>query len=111
MVFSEQQLNKVQEVINRYPEGKQKSAILPLLHMAQQQGGGWLDVSSMDYVATLLNIKPIEVYEVATILFNVTIQRPVGKYVFEVCQTGPCMLNGSDDIIKYIENKLSDKKG
>jgi NADH-quinone oxidoreductase subunit E len=110
MVFSEQQLSKVQEVISRYPEGKQKSAILPLLHMAQQQDGGWLDVSSMDYVASLLNIKPIEVYEVAT-FYSMYNTKPVGKYVFEVCQTGPCMINGSDEIVEYIENKLSIKKG
>ena len=110
MVFSEQQLNKVDEIIKRYPDGKQKSAILPILHLAQQHGGGWLDVPAMDYVASLLNIQPIEVYEVATFysMFNT---RPVGKYVFEVCQTGPCMINGSDDIIKYIENKLGIKRG
>ena len=78
--------------------------------MAQQHGGGWLDVPAMDYVASLLDIQPIEVYEVATFysMFNT---RPVGKYVFEVCQTGPCMINGSDDIIKYIENKLGIKRG
>ena len=110
MVFSEQQLNKVDEIIKRYPDGKQKSAILPILHLAQQHGGGWLDVPAMDYVASLLDIQPIEVYEVATFysMFNT---RPVGKYVFEVCQTGPCMINGSDDIIKYIENKLGIKRG
>lgn len=110
MVFSEKQLNKVDEIIKRYPDGKQKSAILPILHLAQQHGGGWLDVPAMDYVASLLNIQPIEVYEVATFysMFNT---RPVGKYVFEVCQTGPCMINGSDDIIKYIENKLGIKRG
>jgi len=73
------------------------------LHLAQQQGGGWLDVSSMDYVASLLNIRPIEVYEVAT-FYSMYNTKPVGKYVFEVCQTGPCMLNGSDEIITYIEN-------
>ncbi len=110
MIFSEEQLNKVDAIIKRYPDGKQKSAILPILHLAQQQGGGWLDVPSMNYVASLLNIKPIEVYEVAT-FYSMLNTRPVGKYVFEVCQTGPCMLNGSDDIIKYIENKLSIKKG
>ena len=102
MIFSEEQLDKVNELIRRYPEGKQKSAILPILHMAQQQGGGWLDVSSMDYVASLLHIKPIEVYEVAT-FYSMYNTKPVGKYVFEVCQTGPCMLNGSDEIINYIE--------
>lgn len=110
MIFSEEQLNKVDAIIKRYPDGKQKSAILPILHLTQQQGGGWLDVPSMNYVASLLNIKPIEVYEVAT-FYSMLNTRPVGKYVFEVCQTGPCMLNGSDDIIKYIENKLSIKKG
>ncbi|MDQ2862044.1 MAG: NAD(P)H-dependent oxidoreductase subunit E, partial [Bacteroidota bacterium] len=89
MIFSEEQINKVNSIISRYPEGKQKSAILPILHLAQQQNAGWLDVPSMDYVASLLNIKPIEVYEVATFysMFNT---KPVGKYVFEVCQTGPC---------------------
>ncbi len=103
--FSKEKLNKVNELISHYPEGKQKSAILPILHMAQQEFGGWLDVSTMDYVATLLNIQPIEVYEVATFysMYNI---KPVGKYVFEVCQTGPCMLNGSDNIIQYIKDKL-----
>jgi NADH-quinone oxidoreductase subunit E len=64
----------------------------------------------MDYVATLLNLKPIEVYEVATFysMFNL---KPVGKYMFEVCQTGPCMLNGSDEIVKYIYEKLGIKPG
>ncbi len=110
MIFSEQQLNKVTEIIGRYPEGKQKSAILPVLHIAQQQGGGWLDVPAMDYVASLLNIKPIEVYEVAT-FYSMLNTKPVGRYVFEVCQTGPCMLNGSDEIIAYIQQKLSIKNG
>jgi len=108
--FSEEALNKVKEIINRYPEGKQKSALIPLLHLAQDHFGGWLDIPVMDYVAGLLEIKPIEVYEVATFytMFNT---KPVGKYVFEVCKTGPCMLNGSDDIIKYIEGKLGIKPG
>ena len=110
MTFSEEQLNKVDAIIKRYPGGKQKSAILPILHLAQQHGGGWLDVPSMDYVASLLNIKPIEVYEVAT-FYSMYNTKPVGKYIFEVCQTGPCMLNGSDDIIEYIEKKLSIKRG
>jgi len=103
--FSEEQLNKVGEIVARYPEGKQKSALIPLLHMAQDTFGGWLDVPVMDYVAGLLDLEPIEVYEVATFytMFNL---KPVGKYVFEVCQTGPCMLNGSDGIIDYIKEKL-----
>ncbi|HVZ98392.1 MAG TPA: NAD(P)H-dependent oxidoreductase subunit E [Chitinophagaceae bacterium] len=110
MTFSDEQLKQVDAIIKRYPEGKQKSAILPILHMAQLQNAGWLDVASMDYVAALLNIKPIEVYEVAT-FYSMLNTKPVGKYVFEVCQTGPCMINGSDNIIEYIEKKLSIKRG
>ena len=108
--FSEEQLVKVKEMMARYPEGKHKSALIPLLHMAQDQNGGWLDVPVMDYVAELLNILPIEVYEVATFytMFNL---KPVGKYIFEVCRTGPCMLNGSDQIIDYIKEKLNIKEG
>jgi NADH-quinone oxidoreductase subunit E len=110
MIFSEEKLNKVNELISHYPQGKQKSALLPILHLAQQEFGGWLDVSTMDYVASLLQIQPIEVYEVAT-FYSMYNLKPVGKYIFEVCQTGPCMLNGSDQIIEYIQNKLSIKKG
>lgn len=108
--FSQQQLDKVNEIIARYPEGKQKSALIPVLHIAQDEHGGWLDTPVMDYVADLLHIKPIEVYEVATFysMFNT---KPVGKYLLEVCRTGPCMLNGSDDIIDYIKQKLSIAEG
>ena len=104
--FSEEKLNKVSEIIQRYPEGKQKSALLPILHLAQDEFGGWLDTPVMDYVATLLNIEPIEVYEVAS-FYSMYNLKPVGKYLFEVCQTGPCMINGSDDIIGYIKTKLN----
>ena len=103
--FSEKNLSKVHEIIARYPEGKQKSALLPVLHLAQEEFGGWLDVPVMDYVAELLNITSIEVYEVAT-FYSMYNMKPVGKFVFEVCQTGPCMLRGSDNIINYIKNKL-----
>ena len=90
----------------RYPQGKHKSALIPLLHMAQEENNGWLSVEAMDYVAQLLSIKPIEVYEVAT-FYSMYNLKPVGKYIFEVCQTGPCMLNGSDGIIDYIKSKLN----
>src|SRR3982751_4293094 len=105
MKFSDEKLRKVDEIISHYPDGKQKSAILPVLHLAQQEFGGWLDVPVMDYVASLLKIEPIEVYEVAT-FYSMYNLKPVGRYMFEVCQTGPCMINGSDDIIKYIYDKL-----
>jgi NADH-quinone oxidoreductase subunit E len=103
--FTEERLQEVQQIIARYPEGKQKSALLPLLHLAQNEFGGWLSVESMDYVATLLHIEPVEVYEVDT-FYSMYNLKPVGKYMFQVCQTGPCMLNGSDEIIDYIKQKL-----
>lgn len=108
--FSEEKLKEVSRIVSFYPEGKQKSAVIPVLHLAQQEFGGWLDVPVMDYVASLLNITPIEVYEVAT-FYSMYNLKPVGKYMFEVCQTGPCMLNGSDNIIKYIGDKLGIKPG
>ena len=104
--FSKEKLDKVSEIISRYPEGKHKSALLPILHLAQEEFGGWLDVPVMDYVASVLKIEPIEVYEVAS-FYSMYNLRPVGKYMFEVCQTGPCMINGSDNIIAYIKEKLN----
>ena len=100
--FSEAQLAEFSRLVARYPEGKQKSVLLPVLHLAQDSFGGWLSTETMDYVAELLQITPIEVYEVAT-FYSMYNTKPVGKYMFEVCQTGPCMLRGSDDIIAYIE--------
>jgi NADH-quinone oxidoreductase subunit E len=104
--FSDIKLKEVEQIIARYPQGKQKSALLPILHLAQDQFGGWLDTPVMDYVATLLDIEPIEVYEVAS-FYSMYNLKPVGKYLFEVCQTGPCMINGSDQIIDYIKQKLN----
>lgn len=99
-----------EKIIKRYPEGKQKSALLPLLHLAQAEFGGWLSPQTMDYVASILSIKPIEVYEVASFytMYNL---KPVGKCLIEVCRTGPCMLRGANDIIEHIENKLGIKEG
>jgi NADH-quinone oxidoreductase subunit E len=104
--FNDKTMLRVNEIIARYPNGKQKSALLPVLHLAQVEFGGWLDVPVMDYVATILNIEPIEVYEVAS-FYSMYNLKPVGKHLFEVCETGPCMLNGSDDIIDYIKQKLN----
>lgn len=108
--FSDSKLKEVEKIIARYPQGKQKSAVIPVLHLAQQEFGGWLDVPVMDYVASLLSITPIEVYEVATFysMFNL---KPVGRYMFEVCQTGPCMISGADNIVDYIGQKLGIKPG
>jgi NADH-quinone oxidoreductase subunit E len=108
--FSEEKLQKVKELVSHYPQGKQKSALLPVLHIAQEEFGNWLDAPVMDYVAELLQLQSIEVYEVAT-FYSMYNLKPVGKYMFEVCQTGPCMLNGSDGIINYIKQKLNIKVG
>jgi NADH-quinone oxidoreductase subunit E len=108
--FSDKTMQEVQRIINFYPEGKQKSALIPVLHLAQQEFGGWLSTETMDYVASLLNLSPIEVYEVAT-FYSMYNLKPVGKYMFEVCQTGPCMINGSDEIVQYIYDKLGIKPG
>ena len=108
--FNDTQLAEFKRLVDRYPQEYQKSALLPVLHLAQDSFGGCLSAETMDYVAELLNIKSIEVYEVATLysMFNL---KPVGKYLFEVCHTGPCMVSGSDNIVQYIQEKLSIKPG
>ena len=108
--FSNEALALVNKIIKRYPERKQKSALLPVLHLAQSEFDGWLSVPVMDYVASLLNIKPIEVYEVAS-FYSMYNLEPVGKCLIEVCQTGPCWLRGSDDIVEHLEKKLGIKNG
>ncbi len=108
--FSDDALALIGKMVKRYPEGKQKSALLPVLHLAQAEFGGWLSVPVMDYVASILKIQPIEVYEVASFytMFNL---KPVGKCVLEVCRTGPCWLLGAEDLVKYLEKKLGIKEG
>jgi len=108
--FNEETLALVHKMIKRYPEGKHKSALLPILHIAQAEFGGWLSPETMDYVASILNIKPIEVYEVAS-FYSMYNLKPVGKCLLEVCRTGPCALNGAEDLIEYLEKKLNIKVG
>jgi NADH-quinone oxidoreductase subunit E len=103
--FSDSSLQRIKEIMERYPEGKQKSAILPVVHMAQEEFGGSLNVDIMDYVAMLLNIKPIEVYEVATFYSQFYLDK-VGKYVIEICQTGPCIARGADEMITHLKTRL-----
>lgn len=99
----------IKSLIKRYPQGQQKSALLPVLHIAQAEFG-WLSVPVMDKVAELLDIQPIEVYEVASFytMFNL---RPVGKCLIEVCRTSSCWLRGAEDIVKHIEKRLGIKEG
>jgi len=108
--FDTETLQLVNKIIARYPEGKQKSALLPILHIAQAEFGGWLSPETMDYVANILHIQPIEVYEVASFytMFNL---KPVGNCLIEICRTGPCMLRGAGDIMKHFEDKLGIKMG
>jgi NADH-quinone oxidoreductase subunit E len=108
--FNDTQMAEFNRLVARYPEGKQKSALLPALHLAQDSFDGWLPTELMDYIASLLKIEPIEVYEVAS-FYSMYNLKPVGKYIFEVCQTGPCMISGSDDIIAYIQQQLDIKPG
>lgn len=106
IVFSEESLELANKIIARYPSGKQKSALIPLLHIAQSEFGGWLSSDSMDYVASLLSIQPIEVYEVASFysMFNL---KPRGKCLIEVCRTSSCWLRGSEDVVEHISKKLN----
>ena len=104
--FSEETLEKIRLLIKRYPEGRQKSALLPVLHIAQEELGGYLSVDVMDYVASLLDLQPIEVYEVATFYSMFNLEK-VGKYVLEVCHTGPCAICGGEEIIEYLKKKLN----
>lgn len=108
--FSAESKDLIQNLIKRYPEGKQKSALIPALHIAQAEYDGWLSVPVMDKIAEILNIKPIEVYEVASFysMFNLN---PVGKCLIEVCRTSSCWLRGANDVVAHIEKRLGIKDG
>lgn len=108
--FSPPAFQKATEIINRYPEGNHKSALIPLLHLAQNEFGGYLSVEAMDYVARFMNLQPIEVYEVATFysMFNL---KPVGKFLLEICQTGPCAIRGAENLIDILRVKLGIEVG
>ena len=103
--FSPENLAWAQKIIAKYPAGRQASAVLPLLDRAQRQHRNWLPRAAMDYVAGLLDMAPIRVYEVATFysMFNLA---PVGKWFLQVCTTTPCWLRGSDEVMAACERKL-----
>lgn len=108
--FSSELIAKFNAVLNgRYPTGKQKAGLLPILHLVQAEYG-WLSSGVMDQVAEYLDIKPIEVYEVAT-FYTMFFLEPRGKYVFEVCRTGPCCLVGAEKIMDHLEKSLGVKEG
>jgi len=108
--FNSETMALVSKIIARYPEGKHKSALLPILHLAQAEFNGWLSPPVMDYVASILKIQPVEVYEVAS-FYSMYNLKPVGKCLIEVCRTSSCWLMGSDDVVEHISNKLGINEG
>ena len=108
--FTPETDSRAKAIIARYPEGRQASATLALLDLAQRQNGGWLSRDAIEYVADYLDMAPIRVHEVATFysMFNL---EPVGKYFIQVCRTTPCWLCGSDDLTRVCRDKLGIEKG
>ena len=115
--FSKANEKKIKQIIARYPVGKQKSAIMPLLDLAQRQMaetnkdvGGWIPTAAMNEIARMLEVSDMKVYEVATFytMYNLA---PVGKYNIQCCTTTPCWLRGSSDVVKAAEKKLGIKMG
>ena len=108
--FNENNIAKAEEIIAKYPAGRQKSAMLPLLELAQKQNGGWLSTAAIECVATYLSEPFMRAYEVATFytMFNL---KPVGRYHIQLCGTTPCWLMGSDEIMKACQESAQTKCG
>ena len=107
--FSKNNLNEANKIINIYPEGKQQSAVMALLYLAQKQNNNWIPLAAMKYIGKMLIMPYIKVYEVATFytMYNLT---PVGKYFFQVCTTTPCMIRGAQDLVKACKEKISENE-
>jgi len=105
-VFSSENLKTADEILKKYPEDRKKSAVMPFLYLAQKQNQNWIPLAAMKYIAKLLSISYINVYEVATFytMFNLT---PVGKYFIQVCTTSPCLIRGADKLVKACKEKIS----
>ena len=103
--FTAENKRKADAEISKYPDGRQKSAVMGLLDIAQRQNHNWLSQESMDYVAEYLGMAPIRVYEIATFytMYNL---KPVGKFLFQVCGTTPCALRGAEDIISTCKEAM-----
>ena len=110
VTLSESTVKRIEELKSRFPEGKKKSALLTILHEVQDENNNWLSVGAMDKVAEVLNILPIEVYEVVS-FYSMYNQKPVGKYMFEFCRTSCCVTRGAEDLIDYTLNKLGVEEG
>lgn len=107
--FTAENMETAKWHISKYPDGRQASAVMPLLDLAQRQIG-WVPKVAMDYIAELLDIPPIRVYEVAT-FYTMYNKRPIGKHHVQVCTNLPCWLRGSDAIVKAMEDKYGVKMG
>tara|TARA_B100001093_G_C26516771_1_gene879950 strand:- start:43 stop:648 length:606 start_codon:yes stop_codon:yes gene_type:complete len=104
--FSDENLKKVVEILKRYPETNKKSAVMPLLYLAQKQNKNWIPLAAMKYIGNYLSMPYISVYEVATFytMYNLA---PVGKHFVQVCTTTPCLIRGADKIVKICKEKIS----
>ena len=107
--FAENQ-KKFKDIFAKYPKGREASAVMPLLDLAQRQHDGWLPRAAMDRVAELVGLPPMRVYEVATFytMYNLA---PIGENHLQVCTNLPCWLRGSDDVVKTCKNKLGINMG
>jgi NADH-quinone oxidoreductase E subunit len=103
--FTPDNLEAAKRTIAKYPPGRQASAVLPLLYIAQKQNQNWVPRAAMDYIADLLQMAPIRVYEVAT-FYTMFHLKPVGKYLLQACTTTPCWLRGSDEVVETCKRKL-----
>jgi NADH-quinone oxidoreductase subunit E len=108
--FSKENLKKANDIVAKYPAGKQRSALLPLLDLAQRQHDNWLPRAALDYIATFLDLPAIKVYEVAT-FYTMFHLEPVGENFIQVCRTTPCWLRGADELTKKCESKLGIELG
>tara|TARA_B100001996_G_scaffold178896_1_gene136572 strand:- start:159 stop:767 length:609 start_codon:yes stop_codon:yes gene_type:complete len=104
--FNKNNLEIANKTILNYPEGKQQSAVMALLYLAQRQNDNWIPLSAMKYIAKFLSMPYIKVYEVATFysMYNLT---PVGKYFFQICTTTPCMIRGSNKLVEVCKKNIS----
>lgn len=103
--FTPENLELARRIIAKYPTGRQASAVMPLLDLAQRQNANWLPKAAMDYVADMLSMPRIRVYEVAT-FYTMYNRAPVGRHFVQVCTTTPCWLRGSDDVVAACRRKL-----
>ena len=108
--FSPAAQAEIKRLLTHYPAERSKSVLLPVLHIAQAEFGGWLSSEVQDLVAETLDLRPIEVYEVTSFytMYNLKL---VGKHVLEICRTGPCMLRGSDELTEQLERITGAKVG